>query len=127
MLPENPALRKANIIHSRQFCSYFLHSISPDALSGAPGRKTLAMSWWGKGPDKSKDAPDSAAQASPNARPDPRRDASDFDPNKLPERQKLPRGLQSIVDQSDKDDGFFDELVEGQYVARPTVVAGVSS
>ncbi|KAK3324053.1 mitochondrial 18 KDa protein-domain-containing protein [Cercophora scortea] len=36
----------------------------------------------------------------------------EFDPT-LPEREKLPKKLQSIVDKSDKEDNFFDELVEG--------------
>jgi len=36
-----------------------------------------------------------------------------FDPSKLPDREKLPRKLQNIVDKSEKDENFFDELVEG--------------
>jgi len=38
--------------------------------------------------------------------------ASEFDPAKLPEREKLPPKLQKMVDSSDKDD-FLDELYEG--------------
>ena len=36
----------------------------------------------------------------------------EFDPTKLPAREKLPDGLQKIVDKTDKDD-FYDDLVEG--------------
>lgn len=36
----------------------------------------------------------------------------DFDPTKLPDREKLPPKLQRMVDNSEKDD-FFDELYEG--------------
>ena len=36
----------------------------------------------------------------------------DFDPTKLPDREKLPPKLQKMVDNSEKDD-FFDELYEG--------------
>ena len=36
-----------------------------------------------------------------------------FDPRKLPEREKLPAKLQTIVDKAEKDENFFDELVSG--------------
>lgn len=42
---------------------------------------------------------------------DAKKAAAEFDPAKLPEREKLPPKLQKLVD-SDKDD-FFDELYEG--------------
>lgn len=42
---------------------------------------------------------------------DAKKAAAEFDPAKLPEREKLPTRLQKLVD-SDKDD-FFDELYEG--------------
>ncbi|KAI0175827.1 mitochondrial 18 KDa protein-domain-containing protein [Hypoxylon sp. FL1284] len=71
--------------------------------------------FWGKGPDKPEPPKDKPAEAPrPQAtRIDPRSDATQFDPSKLPERRDLPKGLQNIVDKSDKDDNFFGELVEG--------------
>ncbi|KAM7215977.1 Mitochondrial 18 KDa protein (MTP18) domain containing protein [Rhypophila decipiens] len=39
--------------------------------------------------------------------------AKTFDPRKLPDREKLPSKLQNIVDKSEKDGNFYDELVEG--------------
>ncbi|KAI1853129.1 hypothetical protein JX266_001835 [Neoarthrinium moseri] len=82
------------------------------------------MSWWGKGSDKPKaqdpDPSPPAAAAAAAAQPaEPRKDAPAFDPNKLPERKQLPRGLKSIVDRSDRDENFFDELVDG-YVPEST-------
>jgi mitochondrial fission process protein 1 len=70
------------------------------------------MSWlWGKSSDKSKstDAPDSTKPAEAPKTVDPRRDAT-LD---LPERKKLPSGLKTIMDKSEHDDKFFDELVDG--------------
>ncbi|KAM7192963.1 mitochondrial fission process protein 1 [Naviculisporaceae sp. PSN 640] len=46
-------------------------------------------------------------KASPEALP------KAFDASKLPDREKLPSKLQNIVDKSDKDGNFYDELVEG--------------
>ncbi|KAI0890285.1 mitochondrial 18 KDa protein-domain-containing protein [Annulohypoxylon maeteangense] len=71
--------------------------------------------WWGKGSDKSEASKDKQSEAPPATatKADPRKDATHFDPNKLPERRELPRSLQTIVDKSDRDDNFFDELVEG--------------
>ncbi|KAI0891743.1 mitochondrial 18 KDa protein-domain-containing protein [Annulohypoxylon nitens] len=69
--------------------------------------------FWGKGPDKSEASKDKQPEAPPAEKVDPRKDATRFDPNKLPERRELPKSLQSIVDKSDRDDNFFDELVEG--------------
>lgn len=69
--------------------------------------------FWGKGPDKSEASKDKQPEAPPAEKVDPRKDATQFDPNKLPERRELPKSLQSIVDKSDRDDNFFDELVEG--------------
>ncbi|KAF9874638.1 hypothetical protein CkaCkLH20_07775 [Colletotrichum karsti] len=39
--------------------------------------------------------------------------AKNFDPDRLPPHQKLPKALQKIVDRSDKEENFFDELVDG--------------
>ncbi|KAI1401212.1 mitochondrial 18 KDa protein-domain-containing protein [Hypoxylon fuscum] len=70
--------------------------------------------WWGKGSDKSETSKDKPSEAPPTAtKIDPRNDATQFDPSKLPERRDLPKNLQKIVDKSDNDDNFFDELVEG--------------
>ena len=73
--------------------------------------------FWSKGPSPNKpdpskkpDAPDASSSAT---NIDPRKDATDFNPEKLPERRDLPKGMQSIMDKADKDDNFFDELVEG--------------
>ncbi|KAK8051967.1 mitochondrial 18 KDa protein-domain-containing protein [Apiospora rasikravindrae] len=79
------------------------------------------MSWlWGKG--KGSDKPQHAADESPaspqavapaSTTPDPRKDATDFDPSRLPERKKLPRGMRRLVDKEDKEENFYDELVDG--------------
>lgn len=81
------------------------------------------MSWWGKGPDKDKpQAP--PASPSPAATGQPiepvetsvtSKDAAkkEFNPSHLPERKKLSGKLQNIVDKSDHDDSFYEELVEG--------------
>lgn len=68
--------------------------------------------FWGKGPERKPE--DKAPGVSPAATSiDPRKDATTFDPDKLPERRQLPKGLQKIVETSDKDESFFDELKEG--------------
>ena len=77
--------------------------------------------FWSKRPDKPDDAskqsgdaskkPDASHAATTNI--DPRKDATDFNPDKLPDRRDLPKGMQNIMDKADKDDNFFDELVEG--------------
>lgn len=36
-----------------------------------------------------------------------------FDADKLPPKQKLPKALQKIVDKSDEDGSFFDNVVDG--------------
>jgi fission process protein 1 len=48
-----------------------------------------------------------------SATDDLKKAVTDFDPKKLPEREKLPKKLQKIIDKSDKEENFFDELVEG--------------
>lgn len=62
------------------------------------------MGWWGKSSDSKESKPDSQANTS---------DEKPFDANKLPASQKLPDGLQKIVDKSDKDSSFFDNVAEG--------------
>ena len=71
--------------------------------------------------NKSSDAPTTPAKASPPAETklapsttvEVKKSNEKFDPNKLPEREKLPPKLQNIIDRNDKEDNFFDELVEG--------------
>lgn len=69
--------------------------------------------WWGKGSDKDPKAPpkDDASAAEPSKSNAPR--PAPFDPNKLPNREKLPPALQKIVDKQDKDENWYDELVDG--------------
>ncbi|KAI1131345.1 mitochondrial 18 KDa protein-domain-containing protein [Nemania abortiva] len=70
--------------------------------------------FWSKGPDKKPE--EKAPEAPPKTtatNADPRKDATEFDPNKLPPRRQLPKGLQKIVEKSDKDESFFDDLKEG--------------
>jgi fission process protein 1 len=38
-------------------------------------------------------------------------------PTGLPAPEKLPPGLQKIVDKADKDESLYDELYEGTYVS----------
>ncbi|KAM4054555.1 mitochondrial 18 KDa protein [Hirsutella rhossiliensis] len=62
------------------------------------------MPWWSWSKE-SKPEQDPKQSASPNS--------SAFDPDKLPDRHKLPKGLQTIVDKADADSRFFDDLREG--------------
>lgn len=75
------------------------------------------MWWpWGGSSDKptgSPNPPHDAAKASANATTDPKKAAEDFDPNHLPDRKKLPKKLQKIIDKSERDENFLGELVEG--------------
>ncbi|RFU82144.1 mitochondrial 18kda [Trichoderma arundinaceum] len=62
------------------------------------------MGWWGKSSD-----PKPEQQQQPQeAKKEPV-----FDP-KLPKAEKLPKGLQRIVDKADKDESFFDSIKEGR-------------
>ena len=62
---------------------------------------------WGRSQDKT------PKESTPQAPKDAGKEPAAPDPNKLPNREKLPAALQQIVDKSDKEDNFFDELVEG--------------
>ncbi|KAI0200015.1 mitochondrial 18 KDa protein-domain-containing protein [Astrocystis sublimbata] len=73
--------------------------------------------FWGKGPDKKPEASEAASATTTGA--EPRKDATNFDPSKLPERRQLPKGLQNIMEKSDKDETFYDDLKEG-YAADST-------
>lgn len=79
--------------------------------------------WWGNSPDKPQ-----PPQASPAEKPkeqakevvkDAKTAVKSFDPDKLPNREKLPKGLQRIVDKADRDENFYNELVDG-YVPEST-------
>ena len=65
------------------------------------------MPWWGK----SKDPKASEPEASPPASVPDKKGA--FDPEKLPDRHKLPAKLQKMLDDSDKDGNVFDDIVDG--------------
>ncbi|GAP92328.1 putative mitochondrial fission process protein 1 [Rosellinia necatrix] len=65
--------------------------------------------FWSKGPAKKPE--EKAAEASSST--EPHKDATGFDPDKLPARRQLPKGLQQIVETSDKDESFFDDLKDG--------------
>ncbi|KAK1755592.1 mitochondrial 18 KDa protein-domain-containing protein [Echria macrotheca] len=69
---------------------------------------------WSSGSDKPTGQPKpSPAETNPAPGAAPTNAKSqDFDPKKLPEREKLPPKLQKIVDQADKED-FLDDLYEG--------------
>lgn len=78
------------------------------------------MWWpWSGGSDKAagtpvaqKNEPPKTSQ-SQNATNELKKAAADFDPNKLPPPEKLPPKLQKIIEKSDKEENFFDELVDG--------------
>ncbi|KAK4098306.1 hypothetical protein N658DRAFT_432312 [Parathielavia hyrcaniae] len=48
-----------------------------------------------------------------SATDDLKKAAADLDPEKLSDRKKLPKNLQKIVENADKEDSFYDELVDG--------------
>lgn len=62
------------------------------------------MGWWGKSSDSKESKSDSQTNTT---------EGKPFDANKLPPSQRLPEGLQKIVDKSDKDTSFFDNVAEG--------------
>ncbi|TPX14125.1 uncharacterized protein E0L32_000519 [Thyridium curvatum] len=66
--------------------------------------------WWGKGSDKPKDSvPEQAKEVAKEVK----EAAKDFDKDKLPDRRQLPKKLQQIVDKEDKQENFYNEIVEG--------------
>lgn len=73
--------------------------------------------WWGKSSDKpaepSKEVVSEVQKAVENVENKIEKTAKKFDPNELPPREKLPAKLQKIMDKADKEDSFYDELVEG--------------
>ena len=75
--------------------------------------------WWGKSSDKPKESATEAKQIPKDeVKPLPPAEATKpaaqkpFDPT-LPEREKLPAGLQKIVDKEDQNESFYGELVSG--------------
>ncbi|QPG94664.1 hypothetical protein C2857_006657 [Epichloe festucae Fl1] len=65
------------------------------------------MSWWGKSKEPKEPAPEQSPRADSSQQKQP------FDPDKLPPRGNLPGKLQSIVDESDRDNSYFDDVVDG--------------
>ncbi|TLS27812.1 hypothetical protein PpBr36_01225 [Pyricularia pennisetigena] len=71
--------------------------------------------WWSnsnKEPEKSPkmEATSSSSKDTASTKDGP---SKAFDPNSLPERQKLNPSLQKIVDKADREDNFYDQLVDG--------------
>ena len=71
----------------------------------------LSKMWWGKRPHKPPVG--TSPQQSPLETKDEPKGPAAFDPHKLPEQKKLPKGLQKIIDEADEEENFYDELVEG--------------
>ena len=69
--------------------------------------------WWGKSSDKDSKAPSKEEAPTEAGKNTKVKGPIPFDPNKLPEREKLPPALQKIVEKSDREENFFDELVDG--------------
>ncbi|RKU47161.1 hypothetical protein DL546_006988 [Coniochaeta pulveracea] len=73
--------------------------------------------WWGKSSDKpaepSKEVVPQVQKAVEDVEKKVEKVAKEFDPNALPPREKLPPKLQKIMDKADKEESFYDELVEG--------------
>ncbi|KAK9435919.1 Mitochondrial 18kDa protein [Metarhizium brunneum] len=67
------------------------------------------MPWWGK----QKEPKEPKAEPSPDANANADQQKQAFDPDKLPAREKLPRRLQNIVEKSDQDSRFFDDVIDG--------------
>ncbi|KAL6799831.1 mitochondrial 18 KDa domain-containing protein [Trichoderma sp. SZMC 28012] len=63
------------------------------------------MGWWGKSNDSKPEQQQQQQQEAPKEHV--------FDPQ-LPKAERLPRGLQKIVDKADKDESFFDSIKEGR-------------
>lgn len=61
--------------------------------------------WWGNSSDKD---PKAAAKETP-AETSKNANAKDASPN----REKLPPAMQRILEKSEKEENFFDELVDG--------------
>ncbi|KAI6376185.1 hypothetical protein MCOR25_002820 [Pyricularia grisea] len=71
--------------------------------------------WWSNSNKEPEKSPKSEVASSSSKDTAPTKDGSSkaFDPNSLPERQKLKPSLQKIVDQADREDNFYDQLVDG--------------
>lgn len=64
------------------------------------------MPWWGKPNDPKEPKPEPSPDANSQEK-------KAFDPDKLPAREKLPKRLQNIIDKSDQDSRFFDDVIDG--------------
>lgn len=62
------------------------------------------MGWWSKSQDAAPEQPKPAANGDVSKA---------FDPEKLPNKEKLPKKLQTIVDKAHEDESFFDKVVDG--------------
>jgi fission process protein 1 len=77
------------------------------------------MSWFGKPKEPKEPKEPRESKESKESKPEPPADANSsqqkepFDPDKLPPREKLPRRLQNIIDKSDQDSRFFDDVIDG--------------
>ena len=75
------------------------------------------MGWWwssSSGGDEGSGKDDkSKGKYAELATPEAGQNANTFDPARLPKTEKLPPKLQKLVDDANKDDSFFDDVVEG--------------
>ncbi|QUC20043.1 uncharacterized protein UV8b_04284 [Ustilaginoidea virens] len=74
------------------------------------------MTWWGKPKEQPKEqSKEQPKEPKPAQSPDANSAAQPpaFDPDKLPPRERLPERLQHIIDKSDKDSSFFDDVIDG--------------
>lgn len=70
--------------------------------------------WWGKSSDETPRADATPADPKPkDGAAAASRSVAGKDADKVPKRERLPPKLQELVDKSDQDDNFFDELVDG--------------
>jgi mitochondrial fission process protein 1 len=67
------------------------------------------MPWWGNSQASKSEQPKADQPKAGNGESG----KAIFDPDKLPDREQLPKALQKIVDKSDNDSSFFDSIVEG--------------
>lgn len=67
---------------------------------------------WSSGSEKPPPQSEASPAETKPAPTDANKVAAEFDPKRLPEREKLPASLQKIVDSQDKED-FLDDLYEG--------------
>lgn len=74
------------------------------------------MWWpWGSSSDKSAGSsnPQNESPKQPQTTPTATTDLKKHAADKVPDGRKLPQKLHQIMEKSDKEENFFDELVEG--------------